>query len=228
MSGASKRSSKRPSQRLGIGGEMVPPGPNLLAQGLFLEAVWRCVPEALVALATIAPSLPDDYFNQGNKDQEQPLREWCEHWGFTTDWLLTVARRTATRMRHEPDASGKLEWVFGPSYGKLKTETVAPLHWNPSEETEAQFRGRVDAYIAAVKGVAEALDWTDAPEKRMLEHFDWLARYQVEGWTQAKINERYQDEKGRPDVPAVSRALTSTAKLIGLQLRPAQGRDREP
>ena len=88
--------AKRSSQRLGIGGEMVPPGANFQAQWLFLEAVRRCVPEALWALAKIAPSLPDDYFNRDNRDQEQPLRSWCEDWGFTTDWLLAVARHTAT------------------------------------------------------------------------------------------------------------------------------------
>ena len=207
---------------------MVPPGANFQAQWLFLEAVRRCVPEALWALAKIAPSLPDDYFNRDNRDQEQPLRSWCEDWGFTTDWLLAVARHTATLMRNKPDSGGELEWVFQPSYGKLKTETVAPPHWNPAQETEARFRERVGTYIATVKAVAKEQNWTAAPEKRTFEHFDWLARYQVSGWTQARIVEQYQDADGRPDVPAVSRALADTATLIGLRLRQAQGREREP
>jgi hypothetical protein len=66
--------------------------------------------------------------------------------------------------------------------------------------------------------------WKPVPEKRNLDHFVWLARYQVGKRTEAQIAEEAQDEHGFPDIPAVSKALTSTAQLIGLQLRPAQGR----
>ena len=73
--------AKRPSGGLGFGGEMVPPGPNIKAQWLFLKAVKRRVPEALTALAAIAPYLPDDPFNREVADQNAPLRTWCERWG---------------------------------------------------------------------------------------------------------------------------------------------------
>lgn len=214
---------------------MVPPGPNLLAQWLFLDAVRRCVPEALSELAAIAPSLPDDSFNRGTWDQEAPLRAWCERFGFTTapewkgdrDWLLTVARGTAVVMRYTPlRAPAEFEWLFEPSYRKLKTETVASLRWNLAEETEALFRGRVETYIGQVKAAAGERGWTEAPEKRKLEqHMEWLALYQVGGRTEAEIATLTNaDGENPPDVSTISRAITETARLIGLRLRPAQGR----
>ena len=197
--------AKRPATRFGVGGELVPPGPSSGAQWRFLEAVRCCVPEAMQDLATIAPDLPDGYLFSGeNWDREAPLREWCQRWGFTAarepggdrrDWLLTVARRTAEYLRTKeptwPDC-----WVFPSSYRPPATAVNMSLRCLPDEETEKQFRSRVDAYVAKVKADARVAGWSDQPEKRSLQHFEMLAEYQVGGWTQAKIVEYYQNEDG--------------------------------
>ncbi|MEX2016821.1 MAG: hypothetical protein WD873_09255, partial [Candidatus Hydrogenedentales bacterium] len=85
--------ARRREYRLGIGGEMVPPGWNPKGQRLFLEAVYRHVPEALEDLRRMAPTFPDTH--------GAALRAWCQQWGFTgrpptagggrKDWLLNVA-----------------------------------------------------------------------------------------------------------------------------------------
>ncbi len=225
--------AKRLTTRLRVGGgELVAPGPNARAQWLYLEAVQRCVPEAMRALAVIAPNLPDSGA-LGTRAREASLREWCNQWGFTAvrhggdrgDWLLTVARRTAEHLRTQtpnwPEA-----WVHVVAYRELETVEIVPPRWRPDDETEEDYRKRVDSYIIQIGVSAEREGWSKAPEKRNLEHLEWLARYQVAGWTEAKIAEHYQDENGSPEVPAVSRALTDTARLIGLTLRPAQGREK--
>ena len=75
----------------------------------------------------------------------------------------------------------------------------------------------MDAHIASLKrtpGIART------PQKDSdTVHFEWLALHHVGRWTYEPIVERYQDVEGRPDVPAVSRAITETAQLVGLTPR---------
>ena len=60
--------------------------------------------------------------------------------------------------------------------------------------------------------------------KRTLEHFRWLALYHVEGLTYDELARHEQDKQGHPDPSTISRALTQTAALIGITLRPAPRR----
>jgi len=214
--------AKSPARRLSIGGELVPPGPNIAAQALYLETVRQAVPEAMTALKAIARSS-----NGTGKDQ---IRGWCLEWGFTGvpdrygDWLLKVAQETADYFRtREPGLPDVWRGVSA-SYWGPGGENIDPPQWHPDHETEEQYDERVKAYKAMVRQQATAAGWTDVIEKRNLGHFLWLARYQVAKWTEKRISEEEQDTQGHPDIPAVSKAVTATARLIGLQLRPAQGR----
>ena len=103
--------AKRPSQRLRFGAEMVPPGPLLMAQVQFLEAVRKCVPSALSDLAERTAQLVSTTFSDGveakappelrnhpfnraiiarrprwqhdSSDLKSVVREWCKQWHFT-------------------------------------------------------------------------------------------------------------------------------------------------
>ena len=59
--------------------------------------------------------------------------------------------------------------------------------------------------------------------KRTLKHFRWLALHQVGQLTYEQLAEHEQGESGL-DISTISRALTATATLIGLTLRPAPRR----
>ena len=59
--------------------------------------------------------------------------------------------------------------------------------------------------------------------KRTFTHFRWLALSQVGRLTYAQIAEHEQGEAGL-DLSTISRAITATASLIGITLRPAPRR----
>jgi hypothetical protein len=216
----------RTEHRLGIGGDALPDrGGVPKARWLFLEAVRHSVPEAMQALAVVAPMLPDGpRHTWAHHEAEAPLREWCLRWGFTAapgsgpDWLLTVARRTAEYLRTKepawPDA-----WVFMWSY-RAPAFPEFRSTWNPIEETEAQFRARVDAYIERVRATPGQ---RPAPRKRaeigytVARDFEWTALYQVARLEHEQIAERYRVHES---VGSVKRAIEQTAHVIGLALRP--------
>jgi hypothetical protein len=224
----------RRTQRLGIGGEYVPPGPNPYWQAQFLEAVAKRVPACVAELRKLAPQLPDVRTPGGRWDAEAPLRAWCEKWGFvgikpkhgTFDWLRNVARRTAGTMRDDIKLSGFVPVVAvwrGPS------KVAAPGPWDPCIETETAYDARICAYKARVRQEVERQGWRRNDEKRTAEHIEWLALYQVGSLSLAKIAERFDpDGTGSPDVNTVRLALPSTAALVGVALRPLpRGRPRQ-
>jgi hypothetical protein len=180
-------------------------GASVYAQSMFLQAVERCVPEAIAAL-------------RASSHNEAGLRKWAEHWGLSYPWALRSARLWV----QYPDDPG----MFG-SVSRALWEPVF-LHgptWDPIKETEAEFRARVDVYIAACQrtvGVKPAAD------KSNPVHFEWLALHHVGRWTLPRIVERYRHESTIPDPSAVSQAIAETAALVGLELRPPRGRQVRP
>jgi hypothetical protein len=190
--------------RLGSG-DFISPGPNPYARALFLETVGQCVPEAFRALATV------------QREDDAALRDWADQWGFTDDWTLQAARGLQTLWCDTP---GVLAFVVA----TCAWEPVFPPGptWNPVTESEDAYRIRVDAHIERVKHMAGMIP---TPEKRTgTVHFEWTVLHHVGKKRQAEIVEIYQDGSGHPDVSAVSRAITETAALIGLTLRPGRGR----
>lgn len=220
-----------------LGGEFVPTAGNLKARWLFLEAVHACVPEAMDELAQIAPDLPDgDRLTSTNYDPEAPLRAWANKWGFTApqwpsgpDWLLTVARRTAAFIRTDP--SFRTQWVFVASYrNPAGSSQVGLAPWQPIEETESEFRDRVDRHVQATRARASAAGLVTATESRVSAQFTRLALFQVKGLSYRQIAdiETQQETSGSSvDVGTIRKGVHETAALIALTLRPARrGRPR--
>lgn len=185
------------------GGAYVAGGGNVYAQSMFLQAVERCVPEAIAALGAASHN-------------EAGLRKWAEHWGLSYPWALRSARLWV----QYPDVPG----MFGSVSRALWEPGV--LHgpsWDPIKETEAEFRSRVDAYIAACR---RAVGVKPASDKSNPLHFEWLALHHVGRWTLQRIVERSRNESTAPDASDVSRAIAETAALVGLTLR--RGRQAKP
>jgi hypothetical protein len=182
---------------------------------LFLQAVAQYVPEAVHALVEVRDISTDN--------DPEPLRVWAEHWGFTDDWLLQTARTHVELWRADPTLAGRWQMVSATA----RWEPVFPPapSWNPITESETAFRRRVGAYIAICKQMPGLMS---TPTKASLASFEWLALHHVGRWTYTKIAAKYSSPEGYPDMPAVSRAIHSTAALIGLTLRPRRGRKLRP
>ena len=164
------------------------------------------VPEAIAALRAASHS-------------EAGLRKWAEHWGLSYPWALRSARLWV----QYPDVPG----MFG-SVSRALWEPGA-LHapsWDPIKESEAEFRSRVDAYIAACH---RTVGNKPSPDKSNPVHFEWLALHHVGRWTLQRIVERYRGESpfakspgGKVDLFHVDQAITEAAALVGLSLRRAR------
>jgi hypothetical protein len=205
--------------RLGLG-EFVTGGPNYVARWEFLAAIRELLPEVMEELSKIAESTAD------TSDQ---FDDWLRRWHLSDDWLKAVASETLRRWQDHPVAREAKSW-HGHGFGwwEPANRPAPPVPWDPRTETEGSYRGRIDKYIAEMKAAEAELGMLLSPEKRNFDHFKWLALYQVAARTQASISEQFQDENGKPDVPAVSRGINDAAALVGIRLRPAQGRGAKP
>lgn len=115
--------------------------------------------------------------------------------------------------------------------------------WEPRYETEAEYREAlkgciedfVDAHIADTKCAClrrglvpvptKRCDSGDSPER----HFEWLARYQVKGDSYVKIAKDLPKAFRATPQTTVRNAVTATAQLVSLTLRPPRrtGRPRK-
>lgn len=83
-----------------------------------------------------------------------------------------------------------------------------------------QFEQELTAYLNAVEKQMETAGLVKTPTKRprrrgdAMQHFDWLVRFQVQCWTQARIA-----AEENVAISTVADALQSTAALIGLTRR---------
>jgi hypothetical protein len=202
------------TRKLGFG-DFVHAGPNLLGRSLYLHAVSRMVPATLAELVAL------DFQNP------EAIHAWARMRGFEDAWALDCARRHAEYWRNDPTMLG--HWIISGA----TWEPVFPAgpSWNPTTETEQGFRKRVEGYIRVVKS---APGIKRAPEKRASQrkvkkikpgqeqHFEWLALHHAGRKTEAEIAERYPEGL---NIGSISEAITTSAALIGLTLRPAPGRN---
>jgi len=109
--------------------------------------------------------------------------------------------------------------------GKLVEVNWPMRGWNPEQELERQFRKRfaaavltwLDGYITKQRAGRERNGLGRAPQKRGLDHFEWVALYQVKGLTLSEIARRYHQAE-----LTVKDALDRTLRLIRLERRPGK------
>lgn len=95
------------------------------------------------------------------------------------------------------------------------------------QEFKVQMRERLESalqqYMTAAKVILEARGYRRVPRKTAGHHLLWLVQYQLQGLTCDAIADRYADSNPQlsssPAGDAVSKAVRSTAGVLGLELR---------
>jgi hypothetical protein len=117
-------------------------------------------------------------------------------------------------------------WGFDPV---LKKVFIPPEHapWHPESTTAAAYDQSHREYMAATRDKAIKEGWVIAPfEKHERKHFLWLARYQVDNQSYAKIANSLPSGDGskqrrRSNRALVEKEIKALAIAIGLKIRPA-------
>jgi hypothetical protein len=99
--------------------------------------------------------------------------------------------------------------------------------WDPRQDTWTEFEGMLDEAFKKYKKLYRKRTedfmlkngYIEGQEKRNIEHFQWLVRYQIQGWSIKEIADKYSSLDKIVSEDVVNKALHNTAKLVGLKLR---------
>lgn len=99
--------------------------------------------------------------------------------------------------------------------------------WDPRVDSWQEFEKEIDmaynaykkAYRARTELFMKENGYLVGPEKRNIEHFQWLVRYQLQGWKVSQIADVYSKKGKIISEDAVYKALKCTAALVGITLR---------
>lgn len=157
------------------------------------------------------------------------------------DWCFQRAIDTMATWTAQPELRGKrwaparrrmhVDWVssdeltfrFGLVRPDLTKNERAPSDWwDPTlerrsdafERIQNAFRGELEAHFRKLERLYESASeagYDVARKKRELEHFDWLARYQVGGQSRGAIARSVPRDR-----KAVANGIDDVAELIGL------------
>jgi hypothetical protein len=177
------------------------------------------------------------------------LLEWSRNWNLTDTWCLEWAVQTLSwwsQRRFEEHDDWYHEDLSGVPSPKFQfRDFEMKCHWDVGSELKADFVARtitefeqnLARYIRDSKAFAKAHGFVPAPALRELEHFFWLARYQVSGetakdiargrdiggcWSSDGSTAKEQRKIGAEREAAtqrVKKGLSRLANFIGLTLR---------
>jgi hypothetical protein len=99
--------------------------------------------------------------------------------------------------------------------------------WDPRNDTWTEFEKMLDAaykkykelYRSRTEAYMERLGYIEGKEKRNLEHFEWLVRYQIQEWEIRNIADHYSKKNKVIGEDTIQKALKNTAVSVGLKLR---------
>jgi len=184
----------------------------------FLVRAGILEPALLAELRTIEP------------DNTEALRTWGIRWHLSDPWCLVLAKDTARWYSTNPDAKGwdfeqygMVAGYFPFDFAPLRFE---PFYFDPTWRRRGAFKKevldtvakQVDAYCDRIEADASAAGLKRAPRSKVIEHFDWLVRYQVKGESFAFIshNASYRFNGGRQ---TVRKAIVELAQYLELTRR---------
>jgi hypothetical protein len=149
---------------------------------------------------------------------DRSVAAWAAGWGLADDWMIDVARRTLAFWRELPAAGKHLQWAPSDTAGRFVPEPT-PIVWEPTIETEREFRERIERYIADVRRWAEdEIGLVKTPAKPQLNRdLGALVRYQVKNQPLTTIAREVFGGEDREDT--ARKAIASVANLIDLTLR---------
>ncbi len=198
---------------------LVPGAPDVQRRR-FLERAAIVEPQLLTTLRSVTPGDADG------------LSAWAKRWHLTDRWCVLLAGDTVRLYATHPDAPG---WEFqgqgivaGSFPFEIKPLQLGPFYHDPTWRSRGDFsayvleqvRHAVDDYCDRVEEAALAAGLKRVLRKRGVEHFNWLARYQVKGESFAHIAKTapYKFGGGRQ---TVHKAITELAQYLELTLRPS-------
>ncbi len=176
----------------------------------------------------------DPISDEGLVPLKRAFDGWANSFYLTDQWAESIAWQTLDRWIASQEARDLLQislpsvtWI--PPVSDADREfTFSDPGWDPALETKKtfvtrigdRFEERLQVYLAAVTHQFECQGWERTPEKRREDHFEWLARYQVQGWTHRMIADEYSTDAKILGEDTVSKALNRLANRMGLTLRP--------
>jgi hypothetical protein len=145
---------------------------------------------------------------------KRALVDWAAEFHLLAPWVLCAALRSM-RLWDRDYCKGRfveISMVLG-GVPRLKLPG-----WNPTLMTWDRYLRRVNnqlrEYRNAIEKKAKAAGLEPAKQKYEPLHFEWVVRFQVQGWSKAKIARKYLR-----DPSTVHEGIQSTAELIDLPLR---------
>ncbi|WP_144514287.1 hypothetical protein [Bacillus thuringiensis] len=99
--------------------------------------------------------------------------------------------------------------------------------WDPRDEPWSEFEKNLDIAFRQYKNLyknrtesyIKNLGYIEGKEKRNREHFEWLVRFQIQGWTIKEIADYYSEEEKVLGEDTIKKALHCTSNIIGITLR---------
>jgi hypothetical protein len=193
-------------------GEYVAPNSNAAGQFMFVQTLWKMVPDARTKLLALADDAQADV---------EAVRLWADRFSLLGDWLIDGAVLLVEAWRRSAESRGVIwQWTIPADDG---WEGPIPRAWDPLIETEADYNAFLERYKSSVRATAEEKGLVKTPVKRHVDHFQWLVAHQVMGLSYSEIAERFGPASGLTE-SSVGQAIVETANQIGLTLRSAPKR----
>jgi hypothetical protein len=175
----------------------------------------------------------------------EALLGWARRWRVSDTWCMQAAVLTLGTWVTDESLCDERSWYLQPMGGesdgfgakdlsfqipgspKETRPSLEPgtFHFDPRRETrdEAVARARaiakeLEAFIDRTLDRAEEAGLQGSRATAPPEHFEWLASYQVLGWTWAKIRDQHGDWV---EYHAIYQAVHRLADYLELSLRPA-------
>ena len=195
--------------KVGFGAYDAPGGAQDHLRFLFLERVRVNCPAVLRELRQRAAEVPAD-----DETIREVLTAWGEKYGLSDPWITDVAIETL-KYGHAGNS-----WVYpNADKGYLSPfDEEVRLSWDPTVETWTAFdrrtRAALEDYRTRTEAKAKQAGFQPHPERRNLEHFDWLVQWQVD-----KLGRKEIAQRANVSEDAVKKAVKRLANEMGLTLR---------
>jgi hypothetical protein len=181
----------------------------------------------MVNRMVLAPAAPDGALAAPWREVE-PLRAalnaWADRIHLNVEWVLDAALETLY-VWYTKGVPSTLSWSYW--FGNILVsrpvfQFTHPGWWvtqqtrdEAAEAIRSAFEVELNAYLHRIKAAAIARGMRRTSRKRGTRHFEWLVRYQCQGWSQGRIAKHYH-AGGK----TVADGIADIADRIGLQLRP--------
>ncbi len=170
------------------------------------------------------------------------ILNWAKHWRLEAEWCLEV---TLTTLYYWSwfDYKGKPDLLMWQGSGNAWT-AVLDHHeralffehsgWEPTldtrkkikDEVSLAFNEHLEKYLDYIESIAAQRGFVKSKQKNEIEHFDWLACFQVKGMSYEEVRDMFKHGATAEQMPYLSddtkafrQAINALARFISLPLR---------